>query len=111
MRAFVCLGLHADIDECSESMHNCEGNTTCVNTQGSFTCKGMLRVKVVVCNQLIITSWLLCSVLDIDECTMEIDDCVTGATCVNTDGSFTCMCPSGFSGDGRVSPGGSGCTG
>ena len=48
---------------------------------------------------------------DIDECTMETADCVDGATCVNTDGSFTCMCPSGFSGDGRASPGGSGCTG
>ena len=45
---------------------------------------------------------------DIDECTAGTDDCVeTIATCTNGDGSFTCACLAGYTGDGTTA--GTGC--
>jgi len=43
----------------------------------------------------------LCIATDIDECEPDLDSCHTDATCVNTDGSYTCQCNVGFQGDGR----------
>ena len=37
---------------------------------------------------------------DINECENETLSCNTNAECINTDGSYTCSCSSGFSGDG-----------
>ena len=38
--------------------------------------------------------------LDIDECTLGVDQCHSVATCTNTRGSYFCTCPPGSSGDG-----------
>ena len=37
---------------------------------------------------------------DIDECSLDLDDCSDNAVCTNTEGSFECMCLPGFTGDG-----------
>ena len=37
---------------------------------------------------------------DVDECADETDDCHANADCTDNIGSFSCMCSSGYSGDG-----------
>ena len=41
-----------------------------------------------------------CLSSDIDECGTQPDICHYDATCTNTDGSYSCSCNPGFSGDG-----------
>ena len=42
-----------------------------------------------------------CVETDIDECAQSLDNCATSAMCINTPGSYTCQCFSGYFGDGR----------
>jgi hypothetical protein len=37
---------------------------------------------------------------DIDECALGLDNCCENARCLNTAGSFNCICEAGFVGDG-----------
>ena len=37
---------------------------------------------------------------DIPECVRGLDDCDMNATCINTVGSYDCMCNTGFTGSG-----------
>lgn len=40
--------------------------------------------------------------LDIDECRLNKHDCSDKASCVNTPGSYKCICKEGSVGDGRT---------
>ena len=43
----------------------------------------------------------MCLKIDIDECSTNTHGCDVKAKCSNTQGSHTCACQAGFSGDGR----------
>ena len=45
--------------------------------------------------------WLLFS-SDIDECELDRDNCDRNAECSDTEGSFTCTCDPGYTGDGTT---------
>ena len=47
--------------------------------------------------------------IDINECSDGSSNCTTDSTCLNTQGSYSCICPEGYSGDGRQD--GDGCRG
>ena len=43
--------------------------------------------------------WVFFHVTDIDECSLEIDDCNESKVCINTEGSFECIasiCTKGY---------------
>lgn len=43
--------------------------------------------------------------LDVDECATDMDNCAQQATCTDTEGSFTCTCNTGYTGDGMTCTG------
>ena len=54
------------------------------------------------------TDFKLCPIsflLDIDECSAESSTCNKNADCTNSDGSFSCTCKQGFTGDGTICEG------
>ncbi len=76
-----------DIDECSASVSPCPFpySQTCTNTIGSFTCRCANGFATNTTN----TS--LCD--DINECLENSNVCNdTYANCVNTEGSYLCLC-------------------
>ncbi|XP_068736603.1 uncharacterized protein [Montipora capricornis] len=78
-----------DYDECQGFSHDCPENATCINNDGSFTCR---------CTSGYSYDGRNC--LDIDECSSE-NKCNKNATCTNTVGSYNCTCKKGYEGDGR----------
>ena len=44
-------------------------------------------------------------VLDINECSAKSDRCNVNAVCENTQGSYTCTCQAGYTGNGRTCTG------
>ena len=52
-----------------------------------------------------VVNCFLFALKDIDECAMNTHTCDTMATCMNTMGSYECMCDMGYEGDGFMCTG------
>ncbi|XP_078603390.1 uncharacterized protein LOC144877356 [Branchiostoma floridae x Branchiostoma japonicum] len=91
-----------DVDECADGTDNCHAQATCTNTEGSFSCVcgSGYSGDGVACTDVFIHRNVLFVSTDIDECADGTDNCHAQATCTNTEGSFSCLCGSGYSGDG-----------
>ncbi|KAM7411621.1 hypothetical protein PAMA_021553 [Pampus argenteus] len=90
-----------DINECL-SMHACQLNERCVNTEGSYSCQ-----RLITCPPGYQINSDICE--DIDECGAVAQPCSSGFNCINTAGSYTCqrkiICSRGY----HASPDGSRC--
>ena len=71
------------------TIHFCDDDATCTNTDGGYNC---------TCNDGYEGDGFNCT--DIDECTEELDNCDENAWCNNTIGGFECYCNDGWYGDG-----------
>jgi len=107
-----------DLNECVDEP--CDPNADCVNSDGSFTCTcvneyygdGFACSPCDQCGDGYRKSeevgGATCGLvnrqcLNIDECTYKTDDCAdVGSVCKDTDGSHTCTCYDGYTGDGKT---------
>ncbi len=98
-----------DIDECRSAMENCDSNNgICTNTVGSFTCSCDVGYTGdgITCSSKSIGHFLTFELqwnnecTDIDECREDMHNCHENANCIDTVGSFSCSCNSGYFGDG-----------
>ena len=100
------------MDECDLGLDDCDDPRVadCINIPGSFSCTcktgytGNGRNGTCKGDQLIILklSFQVVFPADIDECAIDTHSCNGNAVCTNTEGSFTCACYPGFTGDGYL---------
>ncbi|XP_019630752.1 PREDICTED: kielin/chordin-like protein isoform X25 [Branchiostoma belcheri] len=107
----VCL----DIDECDSGTADCDPAATCTNTAGSYSCdcndgyEGDGKTCVATCyppcglGSRCVNGTCLCPPGFVgDACNADVDECVMTPgvcefECMNTIGSYRCVCPAGFS--------------
>uniref|UniRef100_A0A1A9ZCQ3 EGF-like domain-containing protein n=1 Tax=Glossina pallidipes TaxID=7398 RepID=A0A1A9ZCQ3_GLOPL len=107
-----------DIDECLIN-NPCGVGAECVNMGGSFECRcpagftldtyvstdyrnNSINYSAGITHTTKTNSGFAC--IDVDECNLDNDvaKCGTNAKCINFPGSYRCLCPSGFQGQGYL---------
>eukprot|EP00960_Hanusia_phi_P017699 521154-Hanusia_phi.AAC.4 len=90
------------VNECAMHTDNCAAHASCIDTYASFDCSckpGTLSLaRRAPADKLTdragyIGSGTVCE--DVDECTTQTDVCGRTKACVNTEGSFECLCKEG----------------
>ena len=66
----------------------------------------IILILLIICNSILFYILLLhhrfANFVDINECTKSPSICHQNANCTNTNGSYSCQCLTGYSGDGKV---------
>ena len=96
-------------------MNDCDDNANCSNSFGSyscfcfngfegngFNCSGMCVFLHLLVGKMLSTS-LIYTNADINECDQDLDNCDINAECSNTIGSYNCTCNTGYKGTGIMS--------
>ena len=85
----------------------CSPNATCTNGDGGYNCSCntgysgdgiMCFSKFEIFMEYKVYDSSLCK--DMDECSEQTHTCNINAYCMDTDGSFLCLCNDGFTGNG-----------
>ena len=102
----ICVNL----DECALQIDECEKQkgifSYCVETIGKLIFIKQVLFFVIgtykcECHDGYHVSSASEKCVDINECQLNTDDCHPVAICSNFEGSFDCLCPSGYEGDGH----------
>ena len=102
------------IDECSLIPLYCGEHSHCTNTDGSYMCTcdvgysgdtschskaklGLLHPLKPELHEC--STYHVSHLIDIDECSLGVASCAENAECLDTDGSYECLCSSGYTGN------------
>ena len=96
-----------DVNECKEGKTNCTNNAKCVNYLGSYECECLngFQISNGECKGIRFLFKTLIKLIelnykDINECYNGTHECQTFSHCINTIGSYRCMCNTGYFGNG-----------
>ena len=97
-----------DINECYERTHNCAADAECSNTPGSYLCTCHGGFEAPYSNDVGQAGAFGVGIdgcIDIDECKSgTLNNCDPDADCINSPGSYSCVCREGWHGPGNETP-------